>query len=1173
MDNEGTTLSIKSGSGGSYNLSSNNHTSIQTESTVVDHDVPIFDIEPVQLQFNLDHSLTQLCVQNNIMFLVLGTFVFRIDLDNPSQVTKCPLPKVQTSNSTGIARVTNSWLDPSGSHLIIQLNYINYYYLHKTYINFKLLPRFKNLNIEEIAFPIDSSHAVDTTGDFLVGTKEGQIYLALLKYHEPATQENKRDDKYLKLIYKYQNSSDFSLLSGLTFTNNNSQINAIINNELYIWDCFDTSYAELSKVFKSSNPKIVSLSSTAKAGKSFVTNGQQYVYITPDSNEIHTNDNEILLSQAEKLTFASGNGSISKDSHSLILSPHHLICLSNSHEKLIVFNKLSLSNASSPPIELNLKQYCNPGERVVGITADYKKNTYWLFTNNSIYELIIQHESISVWYNYFKMGKFEEALKFIEENSDESSNASNHYKKDLVLIKQGYDCLQRGGLGIDYGILDTSVDSEEGTLAAQDELVDLQVKGVKILARSSEPFEKVCLMLLNLHHHLKVDPTSSQAVTSADSSPLSIVSQKLLVEYLLEKYKISRDIDRNKIRITILSSWIIEILLRMIYKLESDINNKLGPLSIIDNGPSKKSSTSKRKKEAILDALNSQFQDFLLSNYKHLERNTIYQIMNDLHCPEKLIFYAELIEDYEYILNYYVDINDFANAVKTLMKIYTSSNENRKEIIYRVSTVLLMNSPKQTIEAWLRFNDDIDYERFLPAILTYSKNNGKIPLVENYGIQFLSKLIYDKGVRKVQINNHYLSLLITYPDNDIETGKKQSTKQIIKFLNFLNQESRSSKKNQMFTSHFILRLCLTYKQFQPAILILINEMNLFDVALTLALDNNLTDLGEFVLRTYDEHLVSGEIGNEVGNKHFSEEEYEKEEDINLIGKIKLEEETYSARKKLWLMFSRYLINMVCEGKTPDLYFDGIDMEEDENDNMEPTDSKAAHDGPNGDTVTSITTDLVQSMTREGKEDSSLVNSIDSHELNRVLKYILNLSNTSHSSGVLGLKDLLPLFPESIMINNFKDEIVKSLNQYNNKINQLSLEMKESLKISNNLKQQIKNSNKVSEKAKIYSIIEPGESCQLCQTLLINKNFVYFPNCHHGHHKDCLLRSYLKSKGNYRFKKLFQNFKRDPSAVNKQELDDILTKECVLCNDGNIILIDNGLVDPERDHAEMQEWNL
>ena len=72
------------------------------------------------------------------------------------------------------------------------------------------------------------------------------------------------------------------------------------------------------------------------------------------------------------------------------------------------------------------------------------------------------------------MGKYSEALKYLDEDDE-----ANFLKRDLVLIKQGYDYLQRGGFGI-----------------LSDDL-SLQIQGIQILAKLTEPFEKVCLMLLN----------------------------------------------------------------------------------------------------------------------------------------------------------------------------------------------------------------------------------------------------------------------------------------------------------------------------------------------------------------------------------------------------------------------------------------------------------------------------------------------------------------------------------------------------------------------------------------------------------------------------------------------------------------------------------------------------
>lgn len=1137
------------------------HTQNASSLVTKDNEQPTFDIEQVQLQFNLGHSLQKLCVQNDKMYLVLGTLVYKIDLANPSQVKRYQLP-----SST---KVLGSWLHPNGLHLIIQLSDLACYYLHDSYSSFKLLSRFKNLNIKQIAFPTDATNSLkESTGDFLVGTVEGAIYLASIKSHIPSVQDNKRDDKYLKLVFKH---SLQSTLCGLEFTNNNLQINAVINNIIHSWDCFDTSYSELLRVFKvpaKQTPISTDFNSI------ITSNGKLYIVVNLSSNEIQSNDLEIQLSQSDKM---GSEIALSQNIANVLITPHHLVSVSHSNENLLIFNKLAL--ASSEPTILNLKNFLAAGETLIGTTADYGSQTYWLYTNNSIYEFIIENESISVWYNYYKMGKYEEALRFLNDNNGDLSGSTS-LKKDIVLIKQGYDYLQKGGFGLECSSsVSFNDENEDSDVLILEDLIKLQIKGIRILANLSEPFEKICLMLLNLQYHSKSDTQAnvSASLEVSDGNLLNIISEKLLVEYLLTKYDMAKRIQRNKIRIIVLSSWIVQVLLRIIYRLEYKADALSGPTYA-----SESMSPEKKKKwiQKNLEEVNETLKQFLDSNYKQLDRATIYQIIVELNVPSKLLYYAELIEDYEFILNYYIDTNNWKDAVKTLGKLYSTGTQESKEIIYRTSTVVLVNCPKLTIDTWLKFNEDIGYEHFLPAILTYNKKAHTIPLLENYSLQFLLKLIYDKGIRNSQINTYYASLLITYPGTS-DAVKKHTSKQIIKFLNHVKLESlANSTRKSTYDPHFVLRLCLSFRKFQPAVLILLNDMTLFDQALKLALDNELTDLGEFVLRKYDEYIANdsemptsnshSEGYHELtfGNAENKDSEgFARQEDINYVGKIKLEEESYSSRKQLWIRFSKYLIQRVCDGK--EIPFLEKEEDEDEEDDAEEIDSISTSDKTS---LKSVTDEIVGSMF-SSKEGFSKINATNLKKLNKVLKYILNLSSTSNTMGVLSLKDLLPLFPESIMINNFKDEIVKSLNQYNNKISQLSMEMKESLAITSSLKQKLKDSTKLQFKSKVYSVIQPGDSCQLCNLLLINKNFIFFPNCRHGFHKECLMRHNFKLKGNYMFKKIFQNFRKNPSDINKKELDEILIKECILCNDANINLIDTSLIDLERDQEELIEWEL
>ncbi|CUM68486.1 uncharacterized protein PRCAT00006211001 [Priceomyces carsonii] len=1032
---------------------------------------PLFHIEQVQLQFSLDYTLKQLLVRSNVMYLISKRIIYKIKLDNPTEVYKV--------NVTGTSEeITKCWLHPSGLHLIVQTYENNYYYLHDSYRELKPLPRLKGLSVKFIAF--FDNHDGATTGDFLLAT-EDSIYLAMIKSHTSAGQENKRDDKYVKQVYKKLHN-----ISGLAFCNNNSQIVLFSDSSVHFWDCFDTSYSELTRVFKTT-PKSLDLSSS-DGPSVFESNGQEYLFTFLKSKEIYTNDPEILLSKTEKLNVTE------QISGSIVISDHHIIALNDKRNKLLVMNKLSKKE-----ITLNLNDLLGTDISVLAITADYKAKTYWVYSNSDIYELVIENESVSVWYNYYVMGKYDEALKCLEKKG-------TSFQKDMVLIKQGYDYLQRGGFAL--GLI-------EDTLSR--DLTNLQIKGIKTLAHLSEPFEKVCLMLLNLQ--------SSDANAKG-----GIISDKLLIEYLLVKFKIARDVEKNRIRIIILSSWIIERMLRVMYRLQNEVEHKL-----MDEPKS-----SVEYKKSTLADLNNQFMSFLKSNYKILDKKTIYSIIEELYYYPKLIYYAELIGDFEFILNYYINLEQWPEAIKTMIRIYT--NDTTSDIIYKVSTVLLINSPKATVNAWLKFNS-LDYEKLLPAIFTYNKNSSSISLSNNETIYFLLKLIHEKGINNSYVNNCYLSMLITYPATD-SISKKIANKHINKFFNFAKLEF--PKKDLLYDSNLILRLCLRYNHFQPAILVLINDMAQFEQALKLALDNDLVQLGEFVLRSYNKYLSDERNGNQ-----------EDDFDSRYIGKIKLDEESFGNKKKLWLMFAKYLIEGAYAGKSFDIILGKpqTGKEEPEINGKEESSNK------NGTSIEKVSEEIAGVDVESKKSNYRL------KELNRVLTFLLNSSDINY----LTLKDLLPLFPESININNFQHEIVKSLNDYNSKIGQLSMEMNESLQISLKLKHQIYIGQTIEEKGKLLTIIEPGEPCKLCNNLLVSKNFICFKNCHHNFHKSCLIKFYLGI--NYKFKSIFETFKRSPSSLNRNELDDILLKECVLCNESNINLIDYNLIDVKADVNELKQWDL
>ena len=1076
---------------GSDSVTSTKPSSFEQEQAILHFEQPKFDLEKVQLQFDLRNGLRQLLVSNNVMYIFTSTIVYRIDLSHPFDVAEIDLPGSPESS------VTNAWLHPSGQFLIIQVNNTQYFHLHISYSKFKSLPRFKGLQARFVVF----SELPDTssTGDFLIATKDGNVFVAMIKSHEPATQGLKRDDKYVKNVYKTKGQ-----IFGLSVANNNSQIQLFVDGQLLVWDCFEFVLAEITRDFRQ-EPTILS-TAPQDANTVFLSRGQNYYIVVPETLDIYSNDEELQLSNTEKLNV--GEGGILNSENSFISSAHHLIFMSSKRDSLIIVNKLT----SQSPVVKNLPTFTQ-GTKPLGIVSDPIGNTHWLYTSNEIFELSITNESVSVWYNYYQIGDYERALRLLDASDQ---NSSTWFKKNVVMVKQGYDLLQKGGFGVE------TYNSE-----SSDGLFDNQVKGIRILSALQEPFEKVCLMLLNMH-----------------SSPEnSILSNILLVEYLKVKFKNAKEVEHNKLRMVVLSSWIVRIYVELIQAVDREARIQSDAKVY---GEHMANGAHELPARDFSQELNDQLDNFLSTNCKVVDSKTIYQILTDMDFSQKLLFFADILEDYEFILNQHMDEEHWLDALKVLVKMYTKDRPKASEIIYSSSVAFLINSPRETVELWLKL-PTLDYERLLPAILSYNKSGNTVNYAQNPSIHFLLKLINEKSVRNPTVVNYYLTLLISYPSQEDE--QQAVTKVITKTLQHIISETQSnSRKRAPYDPGFLLRLCLRFKRYQPAVLILINDMELYDAALKLALDNNLSSLAEYVLKQYDSSIFQDESG--------STSAFEESENGVRVTTIKLEDEHFAMRKKLWMTYATFLIEKVCNGEKVEV-LDAANLE------LLPPPKETKKD-----IVQSITSSLVNSVNGNNKDDAEALG------LSKVLHYLLLLSfSGKERAPVLSLKDLLPLFPSSITISNFKEEIVNSLNLYNNSINQLSLEMQESADIAENLKKQIQDSALKEKNGTIYTIIEPGESCSLCKNLLVDRNFIVFPNCHHCFHKDCVVRFYLKLKGDYRFKKMFQAFRQTSTVADKAELDAILLKECVLCNDKNLNTLDDPLVDQEQNKAEIEEWQL
>jgi len=169
--------------------------------------------------------------------------------------------------------------------------------------------------------------------------------------------------------------------------------------------------------------------------------------------------------------------------------------------------------------------------------------------------------------------------------------------------------------------------------------------------------------------------------------------------------------------------------------------------------------------------------------------------------------------------------------------------------------------------------------------------------------------------------------------------------------------------------------------------------------------------------------------------------------------------------------------------------------------------------------------------------------------------------------LLKIEDLIPFFPDFVVIDDFKEEICEALEEYSRHIDSLKQEMD----VSQHTAEQIK--AEIAALDHRYAILEPGERCWICTLPVLSRQFFVFP-CQHAFHSDCLGKRVLDSSGTSKRKRI----KDLQAEVNQglnigvqrqklvQELDGLVAEQCVLCGDLGIKQIDAPFIQQEDDVA-------
>lgn len=1053
---------------------------------------PTFDLEKVQLQFDLRNDLQQLLVAGNIMYIVCSKVLFRIDLDNPSAPSQIPIP----STTDGL-KISNCWVSPNGMFFILKLGSFSLFHLHMRYKRFKFLPRFKSHDVQHIAFS-DSNNEF-ASGDFLFITKSKTIYASSIKYHEQGLHDNKRDDKYVKQVFR---SSDN--IRRVAISSQRGQIYVSTEREFMTWNCSDISLDGFLMSLGLYPDYLVQLPQDDSL-LFLLTNST--IYVVGRSNfEIYTNDAELSVLRGKRLNILKG---VLECSNTLIGSVHHLIFLSASQNEIEIISKLAPNNS----IRKLIKNFLHPQEIALGIISDPSGGTYWLYTCNGIYEIVIGNEIATVWYDLYKMGKYEEALVSL----DGQGGQSTEDKRNIILVRQGYEFLREGENGL------LPKDSSQALM--------LQCEGARRLAQLREPLERVCLTLFN-----------SQESNYEDV----LIQNKVRLEYLLEKLKIWKKNHKPSVSGKLLTSWIARTYLRLIQLIGDELSRAT---EIIGHKLAREENISCRKSRLVGEraSLQLSLDEFLRTNHSIIDTKIMYDMAARMDSFDVLVSFANMKGDLDFILNHYIELGLWAKALETLRKLYDRDSHQGVRAVQATSSVLLMNYSDQTIASWLQLAD-FDYEVVLPAILSYNRAHIGVPLTQNPTIMFFLKILIEKSFKSFILSNYYLSLLITHCRED---ESDEITELLDHFLrNYGKTTFPTHQQNDpLYDKNLILRLCLKHQRFEAAISVLTNDLQLYEAALMLALQHDMTAKAETIIQSFEKACCQN--WNKLNDQKLSLESNSDFHGIVLYG-----EASYAPRRKMWLMYAKHLIRDACGRDLVGLAA------------ARTTLARRKEEGRHGQSD-SHAPNNTQLPSKRYHTDQMAEDVHEVDKLSRVLNHLLRVTSEICSPAVITLRDLLPLLPEHITLTNLKEEIVNSLDSHNNRMNQLALDMQESAEIVDKLNVQIRQSEANSVAGSLYSTIEVGEVCDLCADPIVAKSFIAFRNCHHTFHKDCTVRYYLQLKGDYRFKKILKRYKDLAPDVNTRGIEQMLLDECLLCNESNY----NGVDEPILDGEQTKSWAI
>ncbi|PIA13753.1 hypothetical protein COEREDRAFT_11032 [Coemansia reversa NRRL 1564] len=755
-------------------------------------DAPIFSLDTVQ--FQVPNKIISLAVSNDVLVLVIeGAKILRIKLQEAHNIIEADVPVAPTT-----LRACNVFLDPTGRHLLLSTPQGENFYYYEGWDHAKPLSKFKNMEITAVAWNGLSWSAADSsTRTILLGTHDGKVYESELR--PPADPKAKRCDIPVRCVAELPVRERVSGIAMEPFPARRKQHLVLISTGTRIYQIvgaadLESRSGDKSAVFEAmlrdglANPNYQEI--PGMPGPGLLTVHHRETQISGKLQAVATDfawltsmgvffgrltfggqdsgdsvvENAALLPYPTLSTSATADVAVAEQPGALALTEFHILLQYS--DRVCALNMLNS--------KLVYEHEVAPGsadEVLLGLTVDETKRTFWLHSPANIFELVVTDEDRDIWNIYLSRRKFDAALQ----------HCYNDAQRDTVLRAQAELLFTEG----DY------------------------VRSAECFARTTVSFEEAVLRFME------------------------IKDNKVLRSYLLSKLATLKKQDRTQI--TLLVMWLVEIYLSSIGSIDAKIastgaaaaSTSATQISAISKTESSDGSVSGDVPLSTVTALEKEKSEVqselysLVEEYKSsVDSNTTYQLAESHGRRDFWLYYASLCGDYERIVDYWMEKEEYIRAIEAL------GHHGTPEMFYRYAPVLMSTESVALVDVLMR-QPNLTPNKLIPALMRYEHND--VSGVDNQSIRYLRFCIQKQMCRDPIVYNYYLTLL----------AKDSTSADESELMSFLTTYG----KGMLYDPDYALRMCKRYGRIQSCVH-LYSLLKLHEDAVDLALKQGDIELAQ-----------------------------------------------------------------------------------------------------------------------------------------------------------------------------------------------------------------------------------------------------------------------------------------------------------------------------------------